>query len=104
MPPSGHVDHHRRWRVSPGYLGTCPACGKAAFRSRKTAKQYARRRYPGAGLRAYECLRRAGAWHVGHPAPEVVTGAVSKQLFYGPGGIGAHRHRCGTRRIPKGRP
>ncbi|MEG8179371.1 hypothetical protein GZH49_12620 [Nocardia terpenica] len=86
-----------------GYVGACQECGKAAFATRKAAKQYARGRYPGGGLRAYECRRRPGFWHVGHLAPEVASGEVPKQLFYGPGGIGHLRHRCGTRRDPKGR-
>ncbi|WP_306358324.1 MULTISPECIES: hypothetical protein [unclassified Nocardia] len=86
-----------RYQPSPGYLGFCRDCGKAAFDTRRTARRYARRRYPGeAGLRAYPCPRRIGAWHVGHLAPEIVSGAVSSERFYGPGGIGAHRRRCGN--------
>lgn len=96
---------HHRYQPSPGYLGRCGECGKAAFETRRAARQYARRRYPGEpGLRAYPCPHRAEAWHVGHLAPEIVSGTVSSELFYGPRGIGAHRHRCGTRLEPKGRP
>lgn len=98
--PSGE---HGPYRVAAGYRGFCPECGKTAFATRKTAKQYARGRYPGAGLRAYPCPYLSGCWHVGHLAPEVACGDVAKHLFYGPGGIGQHRQRCGTRRDPKDR-
>lgn len=93
----------RRCPGFPGYLGKCPDCDKATFSTRKTAKQYARRLYPGKGLHPYACPHRPEGFHVGHLAPEVVSGEVSKDLFYGPAGIGVHRYHCRTLRTRKGR-
>ena len=36
-------------------LGICPECGKRAYTSKATAKAAARRVYPGARMRAYNC-------------------------------------------------
>lgn len=101
MPPE--YDARPEYRLDSGFLGVCEPCAKVAFASRKAARKYARGRYPGAGLRAYQCRHHdADYWHVGHHAPEVISGEVPKALFYGPGGIGVLRHRYGTRRDPKG--
>ncbi|WP_157556834.1 hypothetical protein [Nocardia acidivorans] len=91
--------------MATGFLGMCEQCGKAGFATRRIARQYARGRYPGTALHAYRCRHyRENCWHVGHHAPEVVSGEVPGHLFYGRDGIGVHRHRCGTRRRPQGRP
>ncbi|WP_157978665.1 MULTISPECIES: hypothetical protein [Nocardia] len=84
-----------------GYIGEC-SCGKRSFESRKAAKLYGRREYPGKRLQAYRCRKnRAGAWHVGHVAVEVASGEVPKSLFYGPKGVGRVRQKQGTRMNPK---
>lgn len=94
----------REYRVATGFLGMCEHCGKAGFDSRKTARKYARGRYPGMRLHAYQCRHHGEHyWHVGHNAPEVVSGEVPAHLFYGRDGVGMHRHRCGTRRPREGR-
>ncbi|MVU77131.1 hypothetical protein GPX89_07700 [Nocardia sp. ET3-3] len=104
MTPPAH-EAPREYRVATGFLGMCEHCGKAGFASRKTARKYARGRYPGSALHAYQCrFHSDDCWHVGHLAPEVVSGDVRAHLFYGRDGVGAHRHRCGTRRRPQGRP
>lgn len=44
-------------------LGTCPECGKLAYTSKTTAKAGARRLYPGARMRAYNCPGTPW-WHI----------------------------------------
>ncbi len=65
-----------------GYLGLCRWCGKRSFDTRKHVKKYARHRYPGGGLRAYRCRHDRRFWHVGHLAPAVKSGRLSRDAFY----------------------
>lgn len=53
-PANGLVDH----------LGKC-SCGKTTYRTRKVAKQVARRKHMGENITAYECDTGKG-WHLGH--------------------------------------
>jgi hypothetical protein len=48
--------------------GTCGACGKQTFVSRKKARQAAKDSHPGEQMTAYECRERpgSGVWHFGH--------------------------------------
>ena len=48
--------------------GTCGACGKQSFGSRKEARLAARQSHPGDQMSAYECRERpgSGVWHYGH--------------------------------------
>jgi hypothetical protein len=51
-----------------GRTGTCPACGKQGYVSRKMAKKGAARLYPGEKMSVYQC---GDLWHYGH-LPKVV--------------------------------
>lgn len=53
--------------VSPRNLavGTCPACGRQQYTSRREARRAARAIHPDQALRAYPCGQW---WHIGHTA------------------------------------
>ena len=77
--------YRRQRRAAPSLPGAianspltvCP-CGKAAHRSRKAAKRFARQHHPAGDVRAYDCPHYPGTWHLGHlPAP-VVAGRVPR--------------------------
>lgn len=52
-----------------GAHGSCEACNKALFRTRKQAKQYIRQKHPGQStLNAYYCPIGNG-WHYGNLPP-----------------------------------
>lgn len=70
----------------PGRVAVAPltycTCGKAAHRSRKAAKVFARQHHPAGGLSPYLCPHSdpdaVEVWHLGHlPAP-VVDGRVDR--------------------------
>ncbi|WP_280412564.1 hypothetical protein [Nocardia asiatica] len=88
------------WLVD-GYVGVCGHCGKRSFNTRKAAKLYGRREYPGSKLQAYKCRRGSDAFHVGHIAAEIKSGEIPKHLFYGPRGVGRVREKQGTRIVRK---
>lgn len=46
-------------------------CGKAQYKSRKTARKAARKAFPGQHLSPYEC---GGGWHIGHLPARVIAG------------------------------
>jgi hypothetical protein len=57
-------DQNRRAREARGgSIGTCPACGKRAFTSRRTVEAHIGLVFPGERKRVYECHDRAGFWH-----------------------------------------
>ena len=74
-PRQGHrASHppHRRKGIkadepapAADFSGICGVCGCGGYRSRKAAKRSARRRYPGAHMREYECPGGTGLWHFG---------------------------------------
>ena len=95
------IRRESQWLID-GYIGQCPSpgCGKRSFRDRKAAKRYARRQYPSDRMQAYECRKGGIGFHVGHAAPEVVSGEIPKQQFYGKTGVGRVRQMQGTRITP----
>jgi hypothetical protein len=84
-------------------MGYCPGCGKLAYKSRKLARLIVRRRFPGEQIQAYRCPHIEGGWHAGHTAPEVASGEIPKDVFYGPNGVGEVRRRAGTRKYTRRR-
>ncbi|WP_280389823.1 hypothetical protein [Nocardia wallacei] len=88
-------------KVSVPAVGFCQRCGKNSYVSRKVARAIVRRRFPGERLQAYRCPHLPGVWHGGHVAPEVASGEIAKQLFYGPQGVGEVRRKQGTRKYTK---
>lgn len=70
---------------------TCASCGKQAFSSRKHARAFARRVFPGAAMRAYRCPGVPGNWHVS--SESALTAAAFKDYL---------STRQGTRRQPEG--
>lgn len=79
------------------FHGRCGSCGKRIYLSRKEARYVARRQFPADRMQAYQCPVSGDWWHIGHIAPEVVSGEVSKAVFYAPNGVGLVRFRQGTR-------
>ncbi|MFF4026983.1 hypothetical protein ACFYY5_29445 [Nocardia elegans] len=84
-------------------IGYCQACRKTLYTSRKAARLIVRRRFPGEQIQAYRCPHVDNAWHAGHTAPEVASGEIAKDLFYGPNGVGEQRRKAGTRKYTRRR-
>lgn len=64
--------------------GTCWACGKRSYSSKKEAKQTARRTHPGEQLDTYECHSNAGAYHYGHLPQRVKEGRIPRSMLAPP--------------------
>lgn len=47
-------------------MGTCVACGKKTYSSRKNARAAARQFHPGDRMRAYPCPGGQDGYHIGH--------------------------------------
>lgn len=63
---------------------TCSTCGGAVFLARDQAKAVIKQNYPGDhDLRPYPSCDGAG-FHVGHLAPEVIAGDMTREQYYGP--------------------
>lgn len=68
------------------------------YRSRRDAKNAARAAFPGERFSAYRCKDNNAYWHYGHLAPEVLSGEVRRDQFYGSRGVGKLREYAGTRK------
>lgn len=58
-------------------IGTCFACGKLSWSSKKTAKNAAKRNHPGERLSVYEC---SGYWHYGHLDYPIMRGIKKRGI------------------------
>lgn len=71
--------------VRRAYTCPDPACLRAVFLGREQAKAAIRQNYPGDNtLRPYKSCDGRG-FHLGHLAPEVVSGEFTREDFYTPG-------------------
>lgn len=59
-------------------IGTCPACKKQIWRTRKDAETAMHARFPASDLSAYPCPAGHG-YHFGHLAPQAKSGEVDRR-------------------------
>lgn len=64
--------------MARGMGPTCQTCGKITWRSRKIARQMARKLHPGETLNEYRC---GDGWHIGHTPPYVKAGIYARQPY-----------------------
>ena len=57
-------------------VGTCRECGKRSFVTRKAARGFIRRVFPGEALTVYQC---GDYWHYGHISYEVSRGTHERR-------------------------
>lgn len=61
-------------------VGRCPECGKQRYYSKRAAKTFARRVFPGEVFSYYVC---GGFWHFGHLPPFVRNGSTPRSVLGG---------------------
>lgn len=65
-------------------VGTCDACGKNCFYTRKAARKWSKSRFPADTPRPYRCTTGDTPWwHVGHLPPAIRKGIYTRADRYG---------------------
>lgn len=59
--------------------GTCVACGKQCFLTRKGARSMGKKLYPGTNFTVYQC---GEYWHYGHKVYSVARGFQDRKDYY----------------------
>lgn len=74
----GHETEGKRFRNSSEPVGRCPYCGKMRYYTKRAAKTFSRRIFPGELFSFYQC---EGFWHFGHLPPFVRDGSTPRSVL-----------------------
>lgn len=89
-PRRAQPSKYKADRTTPDWtdLGSCPACKKRIYRSKKAAKNAAKAHHPNDKMSPYQCRSKSALrpnpapWHLGHLMQEIKRGDSDRHALY----------------------